>query len=377
MKDPLISDECRALFDLLNIGILILRKDFSICFWNHCLEEWTGIKKEEIMGQNLFVRYPALDQPLVKARFPQVFEGGPAVFFSSQFHPHLIPSLLPDGTNRIQKGSVIPVLLDTEFHAMLIIEDVTDLVRQVAAFRRMRDVAMQELTERKNAETALKVANAKLSLFSDITIFDIKNKITEARGFLSLIERHHTDKTELHSVISRIGSKLASIEQYIMLMRDYSELGTKAPQLYSVKRVIDYSKFQAPFFRVEDDPTLTGLEIYCAPLIERVFINFLENARDHGTTVTRVKISFRSEQDIGILIVEDDGIGVQQDKKEVIFSQGYGTKTKFGLYHSREILGMTGITIKETGQEGRCGRFELKIPKEGYRILRGEGSGAI
>jgi signal transduction histidine kinase len=128
---------------------------------------------------------------------------------------------------------------------------------------------------------------------------------------------------------------------------------------------------------VEDDPTLTGLEIYCAPLIERVFINFLENARDHGTTVTRVKISFRSEQDIGILIVEDDGIGVQQDKKEVIFSQGYGTKTKFGLYHSREILGMTGITIKETGQEGRCGRFELKIPKEGYRILRGEGSGAI
>jgi hypothetical protein len=29
MKDPLISDECRALFDLLNIGILILRKDFS------------------------------------------------------------------------------------------------------------------------------------------------------------------------------------------------------------------------------------------------------------------------------------------------------------------------------------------------------------
>ena len=154
MKGPAISAECLPLFDLLPFGLILLRRDLSIRFWNRFLEEWTGIKKEDIEGKNLIDQYPPLSHPSVITRFPQVFEGGPPVFFSSQFHPHLIPSTLPDGTPRVQKGSVIPVCFDNEIHAILVIEDVTDLVRQVTAYRKMRDIAKQELADRKDAEEA-------------------------------------------------------------------------------------------------------------------------------------------------------------------------------------------------------------------------------
>jgi hypothetical protein len=38
------------------------------------------------------------------------------------------------------------------------------------------------------------------------------------------------------------------------------------------------------------------------------------------------------------------------------------------MFLSREILGITGITIKETGEEGTGVRFEITVPKEDCRI---------
>jgi signal transduction histidine kinase len=64
-------------------------------------------------------------------------------------------------------------------------------------------------------------------------------------------------------------------------------------------------------------------------------------------------------------------MGVPRDRKKAIFMKGYGKKTKLGLYVSREILAMTGIRIDETGEEGKGAKFELTLPKEGYRFRSG------
>ena len=39
-----------------------------------------------------------------------------------------------------------------------------------------------------------------------------------------------------------------------------------------------------------------------------------------------------------------------------------------GLFLTREILGITGITIEETGEPGKGARFEMLIPKGMYRF---------
>jgi PAS domain S-box-containing protein len=368
MRSTVITATCLPLFDQIPFGLVLLKKDLSICFWNRILEEWTGIKKEDVLGKNLLDQYPQLNNPSVSQRFPEVFDGRTPVFFSSHFHPHLIPSSLPDGTLRVQKGSVLPICYNTEIHAVFIIEDVTDLVRQVTAYRKMRDIARQELTERNKAEDSLRIANTKLTLFSDITLLDIKNQIAISMGLVSLIEHDLTNKETIRSTVTRINDQLGNMERSIDLMREYEKLGMNPPQWYSVEKVILHASLLAQSFNIDTDPTIEGLEVFSASLFEHILANLLENAKEHGKTNSLIKISFRKEHESGILAIESSGVGVPRDRKKAIFMKGYGKKTKLGLYVSREILAMTGITIEETGEEGKGARFELTIPKEGFRF---------
>jgi len=67
-------------------------------------------------------------------------------------------------------------------------------------------------------------------------------------------------------------------------------------------------------------------------------------------------------------VCEDDGMGVPAEEKEKIFERGFGKNTGLGLTLSKEILSITGITIRETGEPGRGARFEMTVPKGAYRL---------
>ena len=56
----------------------------------------------------------------------------------------------------------------------------------------------------------------------------------------------------------------------------------------------------------------------------------------------------------------------REDKKR-LFERGFGKNTGMGLFLSREILSITGITIQECGQPGTGARFEITVPKGKWR----------
>ncbi|HEY9646471.1 MAG TPA: PAS domain-containing protein [Chroococcidiopsis sp.] len=45
-----VSPDLRLL-DYLSIGVCVLREDLTVVFWNRCLEDWSGISREAIVGQ--------------------------------------------------------------------------------------------------------------------------------------------------------------------------------------------------------------------------------------------------------------------------------------------------------------------------------------
>jgi signal transduction histidine kinase len=61
---------------------------------------------------------------------------------------------------------------------------------------------------------------------------------------------------------------------------------------------------------------------------------------------------------------------VQESDKERIFKKGFGKNTGLGLFLSREILSITGLTMKETGIYGKGVRFEIIVPQGKYRLTR-------
>jgi PAS domain S-box-containing protein len=368
MRGTPINRDCLVLYDHLYIGILVVRKDFTVCFWNRCLEEWTGIKRDDVEGVNIFSRFPQLDTPSIRARFPAVFEQGPPVFLSSQFHPHLIPSTLPDGNLRVQKGSILPLRLEEETCAMLVIEDVTDQVHQVTEYRRMRDIAQEELSERKNAQVALRIANAKLSLFSDITLQDIRSQVVAARGFDHLLKVNVSNIEKSKTISEKIDGQLVLIEKYVTMMLEFVQLGAAVPTWHLLDPILRKAKLDAQLKNLEIDSGLVDLEIFAPPLLDRIAINLLENAQQHGENPqVLVKISFRADPEYGVLLFEDNGVGVKPEDKAAIFKPGFGTKVKLSLYHTREILAITGITLEETGSYGTGARFEMHLPKDTYR----------
>ena len=94
----------------------------------------------------------------------------------------------------------------------------------------------------------------------------------------------------------------------------------------------------------------------------------MENSLRHGEHVT--KISFTAmERDSGLLITyQDDGAGITAADKKRLFQKGFGKHTGLGLFLSREILAITGITIVENGEPGKGVQFELLVPPGGYRL---------
>ncbi len=55
------------------------------------------------------------------------------------------------------------------------------------------------------------------------------------------------------------------------------------------------------------------------------------------------------------------------EDKERIFEWGFGKNTGLGLALSREILGITGITIHESGSPGKGAMFEITVPPGSFR----------
>jgi sensor histidine kinase regulating citrate/malate metabolism len=69
-----------------------------------------------------------------------------------------------------------------------------------------------------------------------------------------------------------------------------------------------------------------------------------------------------------VLVCEDDGVGVPLPEKECRFEQCVGKNTGMGLFLSREILMITSITIRESGDPCKGARFEIMIPPGSWRM---------
>ena len=225
----------------------------------------------------------------------------------------------------------------------------------------------QDITERRRAEEALSSANQKLNTLSSITRHDILNKITGLRLILELT-RETAGTPEMIQSIDKEEEIVEAITRQIEFTRYYQDIGVQAPVWHDAAAQIRAAAGQLALDRVDLVIEANGVEIYADGLIQKVFYNLMENSLRHGEHVTAMKFTFAEAEDRGILVYEDNGVGIRQDDKEKLFTRGFGKNTGLGLFLSREILSITGITITENGEPGRGARFEIRVPRDSYRF---------
>nr|WP_320160622.1 PAS domain-containing sensor histidine kinase [uncultured Methanoregula sp.] len=233
-----------------------------------------------------------------------------------------------------------------------------------------RRVSEQEMhfhdSELNRYALALAQANKKLNLLSSITRHDILNKLTGLGGYMELMKMDFSDP-KLHEYLTIQEDILQVIVHQIQFTKDYQGIGVESPQWFNVKETILVATGGLTLPPGTLSVETGDLWIYADPMLEKVFYNLIENALRHGGNLTRIAFTTEVSNDTARIICEDNGCGVPEQFKEAIFVRRHFKNTGFGLFLSREILGITGLSILENGVPGKGARFVITVPRGYFR----------
>ncbi|HXX55460.1 MAG TPA: PAS domain S-box protein [Methanoregula sp.] len=232
---------------------------------------------------------------------------------------------------------------------------------------------IRDVTRIKQIENALQVANTKLNILSSVTRHDLVNKLSGLRTYLEL-SKTMTNDPDLLQFIAKEDEITAAMSRQIDFTRSYQNIGVNAPVWQDIEDTIRSAAAQLPLGGIVLAIDIRGVSVYADSLIEKVFYNLMENSLRHGGNVTSIRFSFTGNGDAGVIVYEDNGVGVAAEEKDLIFTRGFGKHTGLGLFLSREILAITGITITENGEPGKGVRFEIVIPAEDHRRAGSSGT---
>jgi PAS domain S-box-containing protein len=271
-----------------------------------------------------------------------------------------------------EKGSVdaFPLSLKTRDGTIRHVTTSSHFYRDASGSIRGVEGVIHDITEQRKAEDALRMANKKLNLLSSITRHDIRNQLFALMAFLELSEGSLNNPAELAEFLKKNQKIAETIASQITFTKEYEDLGVQDPSWQKVSTVIEKVAAGLPVRNVHISIETAGLEIFADPLVEKVFYNLIDNAlRYGGGQMTEIRVSSLVSGSSLVLVFEDNGTGIPDRDKMVIFDKGFGKNTGLGLYLSREILSITGITIAETGVPGTGARFEITVPEGGFRQI--------
>jgi PAS domain S-box-containing protein len=351
----------RELSDIISFlpdATLVIDKNGKVLAWNRAIEVMTGVPAEQMLGKAdyeyaipfyherrpITADFVLHEDPAIAAKYPFIDKQGNARF-SEIFIPHF-----NKGRGAYLRFKASP-LYDAAGNVSGAIETIRDI------------------TDRKRAEEALLQANKQLNLLSSITRHDILNLLIVLRGYIELSRDFLEDKKRLVDFMEKEETAVRSIEDQIMFTRDYQDLGIAVPEWQNVNTSVQKAVAGLPMRDILAEADRSDLEIYADPLFGKVFYNLIENALNYGgAKMKTIRVSSEVSEREMIIVCEDDGAGISLDDKKHLFTRGFGKHTGLGLFLTREILAITGITITENGEPGKGARFRITVPEGAYRF---------
>lgn len=224
-----------------------------------------------------------------------------------------------------------------------------------------------DITERKLSEESLYEAIKKIRLLTGLTRHDVFNQLAGMQGY-HLLAMEESEPDRIKDYITRAHQVGSRIEAVIKFTRDYENFGIESSGWQRIHPIIESAQCEVSLGSItliNDIPE--GVEVYADPIIRKVFTTLIENATRHGGKVTRIRFSCLKQNYGIVLICEDDGVGIPQEEKGYVFDRGYGNHTGIGLFLAKEILSITGLSIRECGVEGEGARFEIMVQAGKFR----------
>ena len=342
MMDALHESEEKLLQVMNGVPTFISYMDTDLRFVliNKAQREWYELSDEDLIGKSLKDLLPEDVLSQILPYYQQVLDGREVMFEN--------PTRDKEGRERVLNVRLVPHMHDKHV---------------VGIF-----AAIDDITERKQAENAVRMANRKLNLLSGITRHDINNQLLIQGGYLKILQKKQHDPS-INEYIQKVITTAERISALIRFTREYERVGIYTPGWQDCHLIVESVVKDPPLEAdiVKNDLPI-GVLVFSDPLINKVFYNLIDNAVKYSGNIAIIRFYVKKLDEDLIIVVEDDGEGIPNDEKEKIFELGFGKNTGFGLALSREILDITGITIRETGEPGKGARFEITVPDGKWRF---------
>ena len=192
-----------ALFDHVPLGIIVCSGEQTVRFWNSCMEDWTGISRQEISGKTLPSFFPRLSEARYRKRLDLLLEGGPPTIFSYQLNGCLLPHRDPHRLERVQHITATSFPgKDQERLALLAVEDRSEVSARIRSAR-------LELTKRIQTEETLRKAISEKEFLMRELNHRVKNNLSMILSMISL-QQETIESESFRSALEDLDGRIRS-----------------------------------------------------------------------------------------------------------------------------------------------------------------------
>ena len=229
---------------------------------------------------------------------------------------------------------------------------------------------LRDVTDVMHYHDSVRIALEKLELLNSISRHDMLNHLTVIHGYAELAMIIDDDEKR-NRYLNKILDGCLIAEAVVNFNRSYKGLGLTLDWI-PLRDVFDKAVEEADLgalMNIQID--VLDVEVFSDSLISRAIYNIIHNGRCHAEGASEMRASTYWEGDEFIIVIEDDGCGVPNDEKELIFRNGYGKTSGFGLFLSKEILEISKARIWEEGDNGA--RLVIAFPRDNVRQRQEDG----
>jgi len=247
-----------------------------------------------------------------------------------------------DGTRHFHFRN-IPYLEGDEIDGFAVYADITERVQRELDLKQ----ANQELEE----------ANDKLEEFASMVSHDLRNPLNIAKGHLDMAKQTHDEEH-----FERVDT---SLNRMVQMISDMLTLARKPNKIENLTEVNIEAVAQEAVENV--DAGSTNHDIECTTtiladrdLLKQAYENLFRNAAKHAGNGVTVSIGANHEQNL--IYVEDDGVGIPQEKQEIVLEPGETTSedgTGLGLAIVSKIAKAHGWEVTITSNDSGGARLEI------------------
>ncbi len=228
-----------------------------------------------------------------------------------------------------------------------------------------------EINSGEQTEKMVRQANTTIHQLNSIVRHDINNQLTVLNGYLSLIEQDDSAITS-KEIVGILLDATEKIHTLVTFTTAYKGIGKHSPVWTNL-----YEAFQTARFTIDTngvqitaESACRDIELFCDPMLTTVFCQMIDHSLRQGKAVSEISLRWRPGKSGVIVVYEDNGAGISETVKSILFQPGNPKKNGYGLFLAHEILAVFGFTITETGTPGKGVRFEIVVPAGSFRIIK-------